>query len=324
MSDAFFKDLKLPRPDFHLGVGSGSHAQQTGGVMIAYEAVCAENPPDWIVVVGDVNSTIACAMVGAKLCVRVAHLEAGLRSRNRSMPEEINRILTDSISDLLWTPSADANENLIAEGVDEDRIELVGNIMIDSYEMLREQINTAGTAGKLGLADRRYGVVTLHRPSNVDKKSTLQGLLEQLAELAAEVPLVFTVHPRTQKSIDRFRLQPIVNRAKGLTCVTPMGYVEFMSLVQDSIMVLTDSGGVQEETTYLGIPCVTVRPETERPVTVDIGTNQLAKPEEIGEIARRILAGQSKASSVPELWDGHTAQRVAKSLEKRSQLEGLL
>src|SRR5690606_3261227 len=254
MSDAFFADLGMPRPHVHLGVGSGSHAEQTGRVMIEYEKVCLAGRPDWIVVVGDVNSTLACALVGAKLVIPVAHLEAGLRSGDRTMPEVINRIVTDSIADLLWTPSPDGDEHLRAAGVPADMIERVGNIMIDSFELLRPKIEAAGTAAKLGLEPRGYGVVTLHRPSNVDTPERLELIVDRLAEVAERLPLVFPVHPRTRRKLDEFGLAERLGRASAIRLVEPLSYIEFMSAVVDCRLAITDSGGIQEETSYLGIP----------------------------------------------------------------------
>ena len=252
MSDAILQDLRVPAPDFHLGVGSGSHAEQTGGVMMAYEKVCLENRPDWIVVVGDVNSTAACAMVGAKLWIPVVHLEAGLRSGDRRMPEEINRLVTDAIADVLWTPSPDADENLLAEGVTKDKIDRIGNIMIDSFEMLREGIESANTAAELGLTPGEYALVTLHRPSNVDALETLKPIVDALLEAAKSLPIVFVAHPRTINGLEKFSLKDALAGDPNITLLEPVPYIRFMSLVTGARVVITDSGGLQEETTYLG------------------------------------------------------------------------
>jgi UDP-N-acetylglucosamine 2-epimerase (non-hydrolysing) len=317
MSDAFFRDLELPAPDFHLGIGSGSHAEQTGGVMIAYERLCLEARPDWIVVVGDVNSTIACALVGAKLGIPVAHLEAGLRSRDRTMPEEINRIVTDTLSSLLWTPSPDADDNLRAEGIAPGRIERIGNIMIDSYEMLRAHIEKVRRHDGFGLAASHYAVVTLHRPSNVDDAASLATLVAEIAGVAREIPVVFPVHPRTRQRLVSFGLIDILARNGGVHLTEPLGYIDFMSLVSNAAIIITDSGGIQEETTYLGIPCLTLRDTTERPITVTQGTNRLLKPGELQDTVRLILGSDRPARRVPELWDGRTAERAAASLKRR-------
>jgi UDP-N-acetylglucosamine 2-epimerase (non-hydrolysing) len=317
MSDAFFRDLELPDPDVHLGVGSGSHAEQTGGVMIAYEKAALAERPDWIVVVGDVNSTAACAMVGAKLWIPVVHLEAGLRSRDRRMPEEINRLATDAIADVLWTPSPDADENLMAEGVPAGRIDRVGNIMIDSYELMRGKIELAGTRNKMGLEGARYGVVTLHRPSNVDDPAILGELVEALATASKDLPLVFSVHPRTRKRLGDFGL---VDRlaTSAVTLVDPVPYIEFMNLVSGAAAVVTDSGGLQEETTYLGIPCLTLRENTERPITVTEGTNRLVRREELVARVREAAQGRWPAGRKPDLWDGRTAGRCVEALRRRA------
>jgi len=310
MSDAFFRDLLLPEPAYHLNVGSGTHAEQTGGVMIAYEKVCLAERPDWIVVVGDVNSTAAAALVGAKLRIPVAHLEAGLRSGDRDMPEEINRLVTDAISDLLLTPSADADENLRREGVAEARIVCVGNIMIDSYEMLRPRIEAEGMPARLGLPAGGFALVTLHRPSNVDDRAKLEALVGALERLAAGRPLVFPMHPRTRQRASAFGLLARLEANPGIRLMEPLGYIQFMSLVSQAGFVVTDSGGVQEETTYLGIPCLTLRENTERPVTVTLGTNRLLRAEQL-EQAVAALAERGPRRPPPPLWDGRTAARVA-------------
>ena len=317
MSDAFFRDLKMPPPNFHLDVGSGTHAQQTGGVMIAYERVAVQEKPDWIVVVGDVNSTAACAMVGAKLWIPVVHLEAGLRSGDRRMPEEINRLVTDAICDLLWTPSRDADDNLRAEGVSAQRIDFIGNIMIDSFEMLRSTIEADGTRAALGFEPRGFGVVTLHRPSNVDTVETLTPLVVQLAKVSQRLPLVFAVHPRTRKKLNDFQLTDALLAGGRVKLVEPLGYIQFMNLVSQSAVCITDSGGVQEETTYLGIPCLTLRENTERPVTVSEGSNRLVKPQALAAALEAVLAIRGRIGRAPEFWDGHAAQRAVASLKKR-------
>ena len=319
MSDAILEDLGIAKPDFHLGVGSGSHAEQMGGVMIAYEKVCMEHRPDWIVVVGDVNSTAACAMVGAKLWIPVVHLEAGLRSRDRQMPEEINRLVTDAIADVLWTPSADADENLLNEGVTPDKIDMIGNIMIDSFEMLRDRIETAGARKLRGLADGDYALVTLHRPSNVDAEESLAPIVSELVSASERLRVVFVAHPRTIKSLGRFGLSERLETAPGITLLEPLPYIEFMNIVTGAKLVITDSGGLQEETTYLGIPCLTLRENTERPVTVTQGTNKLTRAADLAADIHKVLSGDWPTGQCPPLWDGRTAKRAVESLRKRSR-----
>jgi UDP-N-acetylglucosamine 2-epimerase (non-hydrolysing) len=318
MSDAFFADLQMPKPEVHLNVGSGSHAEQTGRVMIEYEKVCAASRPNWIVVVGDVNSTLACALVGAKSLIPVAHLEAGLRSGDRTMPEEINRIVTDSIADVLWTPSADGNEHLAREGVAADKVELVGNIMLDSFELLAPKIRAADVAARLGVEKGNYGVVTLHRPSNVDDRVQLESIVEELLGVAARLPLVFPVHPRTRQRLKEFGLDGRVAACTAIRLSEPLSYIEFMSLVADCRFALTDSGGVQEETSYLGIPCLTLRENTERPVTVTLGTNRLVKVDGVEKEVERVLRQPLRTASSIPLWDGRTSGRVVASLKRRA------
>jgi UDP-N-acetylglucosamine 2-epimerase (non-hydrolysing) len=315
MSEAFLRELGLPEPEVHLGVGSGTHAEQTGGVMIAYEAECLRTRPDWVVVVGDVNSTIACTLAAKKLGIPVAHLEAGLRSGDRSMPEELNRVATDALADLLWTPSADADANLRREGIPASRIELVGNIMIDSLEMMRPAIESRRYAERLRLARRGYGIVTLHRPGNVDDAPRLRQMVELILEASGSLPVVFPVHPRTRQRLKAAGLLPEFERARGLILTEPLGYTDFMSLVFDCRYVMTDSGGIQEETTYLGIPCLTLRENTERPITIKQGTNRLVRPETALSRIRAILSGALPARTIPPLWDGAAAARVVRSLK---------
>lgn len=320
MSDAILADLGVPEPDFHMGIGSGTHAEQTGNVMIAYEKICLEHRPDWIVVVGDVNPTAACAMVGAKLWIPVIHLEAGLRSGDRKMPEEINRLVTDAIADVLWTPSTDADENLLSEGVARERIDLIGNIMIDSFEMLRDSINASVAREELGLEKNEYALVTLHRPSNVDNAGMLKSIVTKLVAAADKLPVVFVAHPRTIKGLEEFGLKKALVDASGLTLLEPLPYIRFMNVVIGAKVVITDSGGLQEETTYLDIPCLTMRENTERPVTVTQGTNALVCADNLGEHLEKVLAGDWPKGACPPLWDGKTAERATMALKRRSGL----
>jgi UDP-N-acetylglucosamine 2-epimerase (non-hydrolysing) len=317
MSDAFFADLGMPKPQVHLGVGSGGHGEQTGRVMIEYEKVCLASKPGWIVVVGDVNSTLACALVGTKLLIPVAHLEAGLRSGDRRMPEEINRLATDAICDVLWTPSPDGDEHLTREGVVAAKIERVGNIMIDSFELLAPKIRAAGMPAKIGVAKGEYGVVTLHRPSNVDDAGQLAAIVGKLVEISRRLPLVFPVHPRTRQRLKDSGLARTLEATSAIKLTEPLSYIEFMSLVVDCRLALTDSGGVQEETSYLGIPCLTLRENTERPVTVTLGTNRLVNAVSLEAEVARVLAGPARSACAIPLWDGRTAQRVVASLKRR-------
>ena len=312
MSGVFIRELNLPRPDRDLGVGSGSHAVQTAKVMIAFEEVCLETAPDLVVVVGDVNSTMAAAIVAAKLRIPVAHVEAGLRSFDRAMPEEVNRLVTDALADLLLTPSADADENLRREGVPDQKIFRVGNIMIDTLEKHLPHARFERVEERFGLERGGYAVVTLHRPSNVDDPATLSGIVSALAQIARRMPVIFPVHPRT-----RARLNGALSADARLALVEPLGYLDFLALTSHARIVLTDSGGLQEETTALGISCLTLRENTERPVTVSHGTNELVGPD-----PARILAGFERALSRtvtpgrPELWDGRTAERIGVVLRR--------
>lgn len=304
MSDDFFRDLGIPEPDINLEVGSGSHVEQTARIMMAFEPVCLEHRPDWVIVVGDVNSTVACAITARKLGIRVAHVEAGLRSRDMSMPEEINRLCTDAISDLLFTTDTIAGENLRNEGVVAEKIHFVGNTMIDT---LRQQI---GRARELplpdGLAPGRYAVLTLHRPANVDSPDRLASILGAINAIADRIQVVFPVHPRTAPRLKEMELHPRIRT------VEPMSYLPFLGLVAHSRMVLTDSGGIQEETTVLGVPCLTMRPNTERPITCEIGTNVLVgtDPQRIVQEANSILDGNTRPGAIPEKWDGRAAERI--------------
>lgn len=317
MSDAFLSDLGLPEPDFHLGVGSGGHGAQTGRVMIEYEAVALANRPDWLIVVGDVNSTVAAAMVGVKLGIPTVHLEAGLRSRDRRMPEEINRLATDAICDVLWTPSPDADRNLLDEGIPESRITHVGNIMLDSFERTRPAIAAAGIPRALGL-DGAYCVVTLHRPSNVDEPAQLGRLVQCLIEVQKRLPVVFPVHPRTAARLAAGGLDARL-AAAGVRLIEPLPYIGFMSLVTGASAVATDSGGLQEETTYLGLPCFTLRDTTERPITVEEGTNRLATAASLPRLIDGALAAGRAAPKRPLHWDGRTAGRCLADLRRRSK-----
>jgi UDP-N-acetylglucosamine 2-epimerase (non-hydrolysing) len=319
MSEAFFDDLGMAKPDVHLGVGSGTHAVQTAKIMTEFEPVVVRESPDWVVVVGDVNSTIACALVCSKLGIRVAHVEAGLRSGDRTMPEEINRILTDAISDILFTTSQDADENLQKEGVSKEKIRFVGNVMIDSLLQHLKLAGSSSVRADLGLADGDYAVVTLHRPSNVDEPVVFTGILDALVRVAERVPIIFPVHPRTREKIEKFGLSAKI-ASSDIKLIEPLGYLDFLRLYSGARIVLTDSGGLQEETTVLGIPCLTLRKNTERPITIELGTNQLVgtDTEAIVSSAIDVLSNTDRASaSIPPLWDGRTAVRICDELLRR-------
>lgn len=310
MSDSFFQDLGLPAPDVHLNVGSGTHAEQTGKVLIAYEKVLLEQRPDLVVVVGDVNSTVAATLAAVKLGIKVAHLEAGLRSFDRTMPEEINRIVTDALADILWTPSSDGDENLLREGVAPEKIKLVGNIMIDSLEMLRGRIEKENMGAQLGLSPSEYGLVTMHRPANVDSHEILREICQILILVAEKIKIIFPVHPRTRKNLEAFGLLKGLQSHPGLVLTEPISYIPFMNLIFNCRFVLTDSGGIQEETTYLGIPCLTLRPNTERPITVTQGSNRLCQLNDLALHVENILNNEVQKVKIPDFWDGHTADRI--------------
>jgi|SRR5579883_970050 len=302
MSDVFFRELGIPVPDVHLGVGSGSHAEQTARIMVEFEKVCLAEKPGLVLVVGDVNSTMACTIVAAKLLIPVAHVEAGLRSFDRTMPEEINRLVTDALASLLFTTSRDADENLKREGVDASKIFFVGNVMIDT--LLKHRAKAAAIPID---KPKQYALVTLHRPSNVDDPKVLSGILEALNQISNTMPVLFPIHPRTAKRIQDFGLS-----LSGIRTMNPVGYLEFLNLESTASVVLTDSGGAQEETTILGVPCLTLRHNTERPVTIEHGTNIMVGPDKgrILDAFRRIMNGDWKPSGPPEFWDGHAAERI--------------
>jgi len=312
MSDVFFRDLDLPAPDFNLGVGSGSHAAQTASLMVALEQAFTETDPAIAVVYGDVNSTVAAALVAAKLGLPVAHVEAGLRSFDMTMPEEVNRRVTDVLSDLCFVTSPEAIGHLAREGVPADRIHFVGNPMIDTLLASVDRFDPARVGEQLGLPDR-YAVATLHRPANVDAPTDARRIVSMLSELAALIPVIIPLHPRGRQSLGSAGLAT----SDRLRVIEPLGYMDFMSLVRGSALVVTDSGGIQEETTVLGVPCLTIRPNTERPITVSHGTNRLVRPEQVVPAVREILAGRvAPPTELPPLWDGHAGVRIARILER--------
>jgi UDP-N-acetylglucosamine 2-epimerase (non-hydrolysing) len=316
MSEAFFCDLDLPAPDIHLGVGSAPREQQLAAVAERFEPIIAREKPNWIIVVGDVNSTLAGARAANKLGVRVAHVEAGLRSYDSSMPEEANRVETDRIADLLFTPSVDAGENLLAEGIPSERIRFVGNIMIDSLKKHLERARQSQIKESLGLSNQDYAVLTLHRPANVDDPKAFQRILDALEEISRRLPIVFPAHPRTRKNISRFDLSERLKSLSGLRLIEPLGYLDFLSLYSGARLVLTDSGGIQEETTVLGIPCLTLRENTERPITVTLGTNKIVGTNGAMIVTEAFAALDREprpAIDIP-LWDGHTAERILAAL----------
>ncbi|MBA2685325.1 MAG: UDP-N-acetylglucosamine 2-epimerase (non-hydrolyzing) [Gemmatimonadaceae bacterium] len=313
MSDVFFEELDLPEPDAYLSIGSGSHAQMTAKAMSAFEPVLLQYAPDVVIVVGDVNSTLACTIVATKLGVKVAHVEAGLRSFDRTMPEEINRILTDSIADYLFTPSRDGNTHLEHEGIDPKRVFFVGNVMIDTLIRLLPKTNPERACAAVGVKPNYFALATLHRPSNVDDPETLTEIMKAMAVVARTRPVVFPVHPRTRARINDLGLAALSGDVK---LVEPAGYLDFLALESVASIVMTDSGGVQEETAYLGVPCLTLRPNTERPVTIESGMNRLvaSKASDIVDAVSALAAKGKAKHTIPELWDGHASDRIARIL----------
>jgi UDP-N-acetylglucosamine 2-epimerase (non-hydrolysing) len=317
MSKFFFEDLEMPEPEIYLGVGSGSHAEQTAKIMVEFENVCQKEKPDLVVVVGDVNSTMACSIVASKLWIPVAHVEAGLRSFDRRMPEEINRLVTDALSDYLFISEKSGLDNLRKEGIAKDKMHIVGNVMIDSLVHFLEKADASNVIKKYKLKNKEYVLVTLHRPSNVDSAEDFKKILNAFEVIQKDIPIIFPIHPRAEKNIDLFGLRNQVNHMHNLILTPPLGYLNFIQLEKNARFVITDSGGLQEETTFLGIPCLTVRKNTERTVTVEIGTNEIVGTEtqKIIDSAHSILNSQWKKGKIPEYWDGQTAKRIIEILE---------
>ena len=308
MSEVFFRELGIRPPDINLGVGSGSHAVQTAHILMGFETVCEREKPDWVVVVGDVNSTMACTLVCAKMGIRVAHIEAGLRSFDRTMPEEINRLVTDALADMLLIPSEDAGENLLREGIAQDKIKFVGNIMIDSLVANLPKARACGILPQLKLEPGRFIYVTLHRPANVDERASLSMIWSRLGRLSRQYPVVCPIHPRTRKKLEDFGLLSL--SLEGLKLLEPLGYHASLSLTENARVVLTDSGGLQEEATFFRTPCLTLRPNTERPITVSLGSNRLTNLDRLLTDVDEVLKGPQRKGQVPPLWDGRTAERT--------------
>jgi len=321
MSDLFFRQLEIPKPDINLGIGSGSHAVQTAEVMKAFEPVVLEQKPAAVLVVGDVNSTIACGLVAVKLGVKLIHVEAGLRSGDRSMPEEINRLLTDVISDMLFCTEHSGVENLAREGVAGDKVFLVGNVMIDTLLKNRSKAEASGILEDLGVSAGKYAVVTLHRPSNVDDPHTLAGLLDVLDVVQKDQPVIFPIHPRTRSNLAKSDLGRRLTAMANIKLIDPAGYLDFLKLTANSRVVLTDSGGIQEETTILRVPCLTLRENTERPITAEVGSNRIVGtvPADIIAAYREVMQGKGPQGQTPPLWDGQAAQRIEKIIAQRLQ-----
>ncbi|MFK7846586.1 MAG: non-hydrolyzing UDP-N-acetylglucosamine 2-epimerase [Rhodothermales bacterium] len=318
MSDVFFRQLELPKPDIYLGVGSGSHAAQTARIMISFEGALMEHKPDLVLVVGDVNSTVACSLVAAKCHIPVAHVEAGLRSGDRRMPEEINRIVTDSISDYLFVTEQSGLDNLKREGVPDEKVHFVGNVMIDSLVHFREKAAESAILHELAVEPRQFILATMHRPSNVDSQEKLSLVIETLKGITSLMPVVIPMHPRTRIRLDAYGLMDRFRAIPNLIITEPLGYLEFLKLMDNAALLVTDSGGIQEETTFLKVPCITLRESTERPITMDLGTNELMEldPDAITGRASAILSGDRKIGEIPPLWDGAAAGRIAGILER--------
>ncbi|MGD0812288.1 MAG: UDP-N-acetylglucosamine 2-epimerase (non-hydrolyzing) [Verrucomicrobiota bacterium] len=318
MSDIFFQELGIPAPHINLGIGSGSHALQTANVMCKFEEVCLAQAPDWVIVVGDVNSTMACTLVCAKMGIKVAHVEAGLRSYDRTMPEEINRIVTDALADLLLTPSSDADENLKREGVAESKIKLVGNVMIDTLSANLAKAESSPIMKDLGLHSKFFAYVTLHRPANVDDKDSLGEIIVNLEKLAHRLPVVFPMHPRTRKMLAQFGIMPASNGM--FKVLEPIGYYDSICLTQNARLILTDSGGLQEESTFFKTPCLTLRPNTERPVTITLGSNRLTQLSRLSADIEEILSAGKEKGRIPPLWDGNASARIIEALIEQDQI----
>jgi len=318
MSDLFFRELNIPKPRINLKASTVSPAIETAELMIGFEKICLQERPGRVVVVGDVTSTLACTLVASKLAIKVAHIESGLRSFDRSMPEEINRSITDSLCDLLFTPSEDADRNLLREGIPRCRIRRVGNIMIDALLINLDKARKLKPYRRYGAKEKEYVFVTLHRPLNVDNKKTLKSIIHHLVDLSQKMPVLFPVHPRTEKNLIQFGLLPDLNKHPSLKLFKPIGYLASIGLIDKARFVLTDSGGLQEETTFLKVPCLTLRPNTERPITIRLGTNKLTSLESLNDDVRRILEGTQRSGEIPKLWDGRTSERIVKILKREA------
>lgn len=319
MSKIFFEDLQMPQPDIYLGVGSGTHAEQTAQVMTKIEAVMLENRPDLVIVVGDVNSTLAASVVAAKLWIPVAHVEAGLRSFDREMPEEINRILTDRLAEYLFVTEESGQQNLVNEGINPEQIYFVGNVMIDSLLKHRKKAQKSPILERLGVAEKGYALLTMHRPGNVDTLENLTNIFCAFEKIQQKIKILFPIHPRTRKMLNEFGLQAQVQRMKNLMLIDPLGYLDFLKLMDHAAFILTDSGGIQEESTVLGIPCLTLRENTERPITLELGTNILVGSDRkrIVEESRKIISGKAKSGQIPPLWDGKASERIVRIIEEK-------